>query len=311
MALDRLLPVSTTPGTVTGNAYMDAVQEEVTGLWDRSVISLTGVSGTNTITATVTPTLTAGLVSGMMFILIPAATNTGAVTLNGANVLDAEGTALTAGALRINNHYFLWTNGTNYYVVGYTPAAAVPYGTKLLAAFSASSSSSIDFFNGASNGLGGTIVLDGTYDNSTLQRSSAAPATDDVEAWLRIGTGATPTYQTANYNWYFRGAANNSARDIGANSAGQMVMSASSATLDVGNATNEFFSATIHLTDPDSSSAFKMYGQATYRAAVSATAGGSFMGEYAASGPVTAIRFMFETGNIATGTFQLYGHAKT
>src|SRR5262245_25289286 len=112
MALDRLLPVSTTPGAITGNSYVDAVQEEVTGLWDRSTITLTAVSGTNTITATATPALTGALGGSMNFILKPAATNTGAVTLNinasgAVDVVDAEGTALAAGALRINANYFL------------------------------------------------------------------------------------------------------------------------------------------------------------------------------------------------------------
>jgi len=314
MALDRLLPVSTTPGAVTGDSYMDAVQEEVTGLWDRSVITLTGVSGTNTITATVTPALTAGLVSGMMFILIPAATNTTAVTLNGANVLDAEGNALTAGALRINNHYHLWTNGTNYYVLGYTPAAVVPYGTKLITAVTLTTArASIDLVSGAvpTDGVG-TVVLDNTYDSYTIKINSAFPATDDVEAWLRIGTGAGPTYATANYAWYFRGAANNATRDIGSNSDAKFVMSNSNATLDVGNAaTNEFFDATINFHNPEDTGPFTMYGQCAYRAALPAFAFGQFGGQYGQAGPITAVRFMFETGNISAGTLQLYGHAKT
>src|SRR5262245_57435 len=127
MALDRLVPVSTTPGAVDGDAYMDAVQEEFTGLWDRSRIKLSAVSGTNTITATVTPALTAGLVDGMSFVLVPAATNTGAVTLNGTAVKDAEGTALVAGALRSGATYDLIYRSalTSYVIVGYTPAANI------------------------------------------------------------------------------------------------------------------------------------------------------------------------------------------
>ena len=157
MALDRLVPISTTPGTVTGNTYMDAVAEEITGLWDRATITLTAVSGTNTIAATATPALTGALGSGMNFILKPAATNTSAVTLNinassAIAVVDAEGTALTAGALRINANYLLhYDSGiSKFVVVGYTPAIAVTPMAKLLATVSATSTpAAFDFFNGA------------------------------------------------------------------------------------------------------------------------------------------------------------------
>jgi hypothetical protein len=71
MALDRLLPVSTTPGAITGDSYMNAVQEEVTGLWMSHGFYYPGYPA-QTITATVTPALTAGLVDGMQAILRPA-----------------------------------------------------------------------------------------------------------------------------------------------------------------------------------------------------------------------------------------------
>lgn len=106
MALDRLVPVSTTPGAVAGDAYMDAVAEEITGLWDRSCIKLSAISGTNTITATATPALTGSLVDGMQFLLEPAATNTGAATLNigggGAkDIVRNDGSATQAGDLTL------------------------------------------------------------------------------------------------------------------------------------------------------------------------------------------------------------------
>src|SRR5262249_57901698 len=40
MALDRLLPVSTTPGAITGNFYMDPLKEQGTGVVDRARIKI-------------------------------------------------------------------------------------------------------------------------------------------------------------------------------------------------------------------------------------------------------------------------------
>jgi len=131
MALDRLLPVSTTPGAVTGNNYIDAVQEEVTGLWDRSIIKLTSVSGTNAISAVPVPALTGALVDGMKFELIPVATTTspfvsldvgtGAKTVN-----DSGGIAPVAGAIVLGRSYLLtWNAAANkFYVMSYLPATA-------------------------------------------------------------------------------------------------------------------------------------------------------------------------------------------
>lgn len=105
MALDRLIPVSTTPGAVTGDSFMDAVSEELTGLWDRSCILLTGVGGTaDVITATATPALTGSLLGGMRFILPIASNNTTAATLNinGGGPVDIvrnDGSATQAGDL--------------------------------------------------------------------------------------------------------------------------------------------------------------------------------------------------------------------
>src|SRR5262245_18509549 len=205
---------------------MDAVSEEVTGLWDRSVITLTSVAGTNTITATATPALTASLTNDMLFILKPAATNTSTVTLNvngggAVAVVDAEGTALTAGALRINANYLIkYDSGfAKYSIVGYVPAAAITSAARFIASGLASSAAAIDFFNGAapSNGGSGTVtasgttILDDTFDFYEFVWSNLNPSADDSELWLRIGTGAGPTYQTTSYGYYLTAASSSAA----------------------------------------------------------------------------------------------------
>lgn len=108
MSLDRLIPGSATVGAVTGDDLMDAVQEELTGLWDRSHLKLTSVGGTaDAVTATATPALTGALADGMKFTIVPTADNTGAVTLaigelSAVSVVDRDGNALSSG---------LWKSG--------------------------------------------------------------------------------------------------------------------------------------------------------------------------------------------------------
>ena len=74
MALDRLTPSSTTPGAVDGDDYMDQVLEELTGLWNRATITLTAVSGTNTITA-IAEDLSGNLSTNEITVVGPATTN--------------------------------------------------------------------------------------------------------------------------------------------------------------------------------------------------------------------------------------------
>lgn len=317
MAVDRLTDTSGSAGPLSGNTYLNQVSEEIKAIWDSgTVLTLTAVSGTNTIAATLAPVLSAGLGNGMNVILKPAATNSGAVTLaiNGGSavsVVDAEGVALTAGALRINNHYLLnYDSGiAKWVVIGYTPSAVVPYGTKLLGVRSGAASS-YDFFNGANDDRAIPVVLDSTYDSYTLRINSAAPVTDDVEAWLRVGTGVTPTYQTANYTWWWRGWLTAESAQ-GNNSASSIIMTRNSATTDVGNASGESFSATIEFSDPDANQYFSVSGTNRWRAASGNAAFGAFGGQYTVQGAITAIRFQFETGNIASGSAFLYGHAKS
>lgn len=311
MALDRLIPVSTTPGAVTGDAFMDAVQEEVTGLWDRSTIRITGVSGVDTITGTVTPALTAGLLDGMHFILRTVGVNTGAVTFNGVAVKDSEGNALTAGALRNGGIYFLEyvSAATAYFIIGYFPAAAVTPGSKLLRtiASTASSQSTFDFVHGASG-----VVLDSTYDHYKLA-IWAKPATDDVEPWLRVGTGAGPTYQTTLYHWTFHEIHIGGGGDQDGNSVAQINLGIESGIgKAVGNASGEGFSGEITFHAPAQANMNTNFNFATSRVSAAGLFGSAAgAGQWRSNTALTAVRFQFETGAIAEGRASLYGLSLT
>ena len=121
MPANRRVPTS---GIVSGASFTSDVNEEIGALWDRAACSIDDVGGTaNAITGTVTPAFVSGLVPGMLFILTPVATNTGAVTLAlnalpGFPVLNAKGQALTGGLLEKGATYPLYFTGTGFLVLG-------------------------------------------------------------------------------------------------------------------------------------------------------------------------------------------------
>ncbi len=113
----------------------------------------------------------------------------------------------------------------------------------------ASNVATIDFVNGV-NG----VVLDDTFDDYELHISALVPATDDAFAWLRIGTGGTPTYQTSGYS--SGGAVNFSsgaATNIQFASVGQMTLSMNTVSNGVGNASGEHFECVISFSNPEKS----------------------------------------------------------
>ncbi|MCX5569594.1 hypothetical protein [Kaistia nematophila] len=121
---DWILPNSSTPGVVTGDAYMDAVQAKVARLSQGMNIQLSGVGGTaNAITATLDPAPISGLANGMLFVLPVSVSNTGAVTLaiNGgaaANVVDLLGSALTAGRFPAGSRQLLTYSDGAFIAIG-------------------------------------------------------------------------------------------------------------------------------------------------------------------------------------------------
>lgn len=83
---------------------------------------LSSVTGTNTITA-VTATPYSALVAGFQVRIVPANTNSGAVTLNvnsiGAKAVTRNGTtALAGGELRAGRFYLLEYDGTRWQIIG-------------------------------------------------------------------------------------------------------------------------------------------------------------------------------------------------
>lgn len=87
-----------------------------------AAVALTGVAGTNTVTASLTPTPASAYPTGAIYRFVPAATNTGATTLNinalGAKNVFWNGAALVGAELQINVAVEVYYDGTQFQLVG-------------------------------------------------------------------------------------------------------------------------------------------------------------------------------------------------
>lgn len=216
---------------------------------------------------------------------------TGAIT---ASTTIASTTSMTAG------DGFEVTTGTVTLPADSVAAAALaaPAAWVVVDTQAASNSATINL----TTGLGDTL-----YDAFCIVLSNVKPASDDVELWMRVGTGAGPTYQAgvADYSWAVTGAA--ASADV---SDAAMGLSIAGAGNSNGNASGESASATIFFDNPEATNFPIFRGTVSYIDAGGALRGGAFNGAYLTAAAVTGIRFLFESGNIASGRFTLYGLTK-
>ena len=165
----------------------------------------------------------------------------------------------------------------------------------LVASATASTSATIDFED-----------LDSTYHMYLLVGSKIIPATDGTSAYLRIGTGATPTYQSGASDYAWNGL-NMAGTQTGATDTADSEIQITN-DLTVGSAAGEGLSFSAFLFDPSNSNT---HTHIEYNTTSKSTSGGPQLsiggGWYLATTAVTAIRFLFSSGNIASGEFRLYG----
>lgn len=161
--------------------------------WQNSTpLHIGGIAGTNTITGTMTPTLTA-LAADQVFNFIPAATNTGATTINidslGAKNVYFGGAACSGGELLIGVPAIVEYDGTQFNVIGGT----LPSIRNVLSG-TVSLSNTANYYDGPSvaQGTVGTWYVSGAvsvYD-------SAGAATIFVKLWdgtTEIASGIAET----------------------------------------------------------------------------------------------------------------------
>jgi hypothetical protein len=183
------------------------------------------------------------------------------------------------------------------------PRAANGASMVLIETQAASSSATIDFSTG----------IDDTYEAYEVHISSAKPATDDVEFWMRIGTGAGPTYQAGATAYYYQTEVmrGGTAGINGSTGASKMVLSWNGAGASLGSGSGENFNAVVRFNNPDATNFCEFYWEGCYSSADSIPTPFWGGGRFDTVGAISAIRFLMETGNIASGRFSLYGLKKS
>lgn len=166
----------------------------------------------------------------------------------------------------------------------------------LLEQHTASSSATLDF----------TTFISGTYDSYLFDLVSLRPGTTGQALWMRMGTGGGPTYATANYaydHFAWRAAASGLG---GASGQAQLIMTLSAQSSIAGLS----LSGKLNLYNPQSTSVYKEVDGRFRLNDGSFYAVNDLGGAWVDTTAVTAVRFLFASGNITSGTIRVYGIAK-
>lgn len=195
-------------------------------------------------------------------------------------------------------------NGDNIIVLSYVRASRPPSGAiDLLATGTVASSATLDIALGNYTAYRGILV----------KLSRFLPATDNVSLWLRVSTNGGSSYDAGATDYVsalLTGDTSSTAfqMTLGSGGAAQIPMFA-----NAGNragqgvtASVEFFDQTNTALYPD----FQIYSRGQINAAVPAQAKTyAGAGQRQAAQDTDAIRFLFSSGNIASGSYKVMGYA--
>jgi lysophospholipid acyltransferase (LPLAT)-like uncharacterized protein len=177
-----------------------------------------------------------------------------------------------------------------------TIAATTSGGYVLLEQHTASSSATLDF----------TAFISSTYDEYQFELINVLPATNGANLLARVGTGGGPTWDTGNNYGY----ANSYAYPSAGGGEGATVQSSMLLNGAVSN-TNMGSCGHLRLFNPSGTTQYKsLMGQLTCYHSTVGYLIRSLTGIYAQTTAVTGIRFLFSSGNIASGTIRVYGISK-
>lgn len=235
--------------------------------------------------------------TGLRVLLKNGFSNTAAMTLDldgigPVAVNNKVGVALIGGEVVANGYSEYLYNGTNWILL------QDRQGITLLASSTASASTSIDFATG----------IDATYDEYEVHFTNVVPATNSANLQMIIATGAAvwqgnPTDYSVTFNVL------NSGVNTPVYAATNLWL-----TLTLVQSNNAAAPANGRLTlcTPASSSFKVMRWETAYfnnnsSALILVTGAGFYR---TASNPITGVRFLMSSGNIASGTFVLYGLKK-
>lgn len=170
----------------------------------------------------------------------------------------------------------------------------------------ASSSATIDF----------SALYSSVYGSYRFRILNAIPATDDQALQLRIGTGGTPTYQSGASDYGYAGSIDYvtpATSQFGDSTAAHgLLCAAGGGGFGVGNGASEGICLTVEVDNLDSAALLKkFYFRGSYFSATQSLISTQGTCAYTiAATAITAVRFFFASGNIASGTFIVEGLRK-
>lgn len=275
------------------------------------------VGGTgDAITLTNSPVV-AAYAQNQRFTFKAGAANTGAVTLN----VDSLGTknvkkmnngalaALVANDIISGGTYDVFYDGTQFQIKGlsegpYTSGALVYLGTR-----TASASATLDF----------TSLMSSTYDDYLFIIDNIQPATNGADFWMRTSSDNGANYDSGAGSYYY--AYNELAAASSTTASNTPDGSSTDTKMFLANGVNNNsalpLSGDVKFRGVNNTSVFKSVKYSlNYFNSVSASGTGfrSLEGggvRTDSSNALNAVRFMFNTGNIASGNIKLYGIAKS
>ena len=171
----------------------------------------------------------------------------------------------------------------------------------LLEQHTASASAQLDF----------TTFISATYDDYEFRFVDILPSTDGGKFRMRMGTGGGPTYDTgSNYHWCSYVATSGAAGQNGGTSVAFIGIGAEEGTSTV-SSSSFGFQGRMAFSNPNSAIFKKVSGNWNEaRTSGPSLLLGTIAGTYNSATAVTAVRFYFDTGNIASGTIRVYGLTK-
>ena len=211
----------------------------------------------------------------------------------GANIITTAGDTCTARSL----------GSGNWVVTDFMFANNWRGGPLVLAEAVASASATLDI----------TAGLDNTYDRFELELNDLVPATNDVEACLRIGTGVGPTWQAGALAYFssILGIAAGSTALIGKNTSFIPLSQAPPGNNGVISAAGYGgLRGLIRFYNPENAVRWFCDIQASHFAGSGAFVSLTGGGFYSAASAITGLRFLFSSGNITSGSIRLLGYRK-
>lgn len=147
--------------------------------------------------------------------------------------------------------------------------------------------------------------IDSTYDVYVVKFNDVAPASDNTNLSLRFTESGTAN-TTANYDVAFQLMKTASNTNSAYTNVNQAYLN-----LQVGNATNETSQGEIYIFNASDSGEYTYFtNQNAYTNVFTQIAGASGGGVFTVESAVDGVNFLMTVGNIASGTFKLYGLKK-